>query len=74
MSDVKSFTGFIAIDGSTHTTMKVAVEHSREVKIKAALEAFAQAPQDTSQVAHIEKSNSDVARAIYMKDMPAFLI
>jgi hypothetical protein len=42
MSDVKRFTGFIAIDGSTHTSEKLAVIHSRGVKIKAALkEKFA---------------------------------
>lgn len=37
MSDVKKFTGFIAIDGSTHTSQTAAVEHSRVVKVKAAL-------------------------------------
>lgn len=41
MSDVKKFTGFIAVDGSTHTSMKAATEHSRIVKTKKALaEAF----------------------------------
>lgn len=38
MSDVKKFTGFIAIDGSTHTTLKSATEHSRQVKVQKALE------------------------------------
>lgn len=37
MSDVKRFTGFIAIDGSTHTSAKAAIEHSRTVKIQNAL-------------------------------------
>lgn len=37
MSDVKRFTGFIAVDNSTHKTEKEAVEHSRAVKTKAAL-------------------------------------
>lgn len=37
MSDVKKFTGFIAIDGSTHTSLKSATEHSRLVKIRHAL-------------------------------------
>lgn len=42
MSDVKRFTGFIAVDGSTHNTLKHATDHSREVKVKKALaEAFA---------------------------------
>ena len=37
MSDVKKFTGFIAVDGSTHTSQKAAIEHSRQVKIQTAL-------------------------------------
>lgn len=37
MSDVKKFTGFIAIDGSTHTSLKSATDHSRNVKIQTAL-------------------------------------
>lgn len=37
MSDVRKFTGFIAIDGSTHTTLKSATECSRQVKIQKAL-------------------------------------
>ncbi|OAD82944.1 hypothetical protein ATN89_17145 [Comamonas thiooxydans] len=38
MSDVKAFTGFIAVDGSTHNSRSAAIAHSREVKIKAALQ------------------------------------
>jgi hypothetical protein len=37
MSDVKKFTGFIAVDGSTHTSLKSATDHSRTVKIQTAL-------------------------------------
>lgn len=37
MADVKRFTGFIAVDGSTHTSAKAAIEHSRVVKTQAAL-------------------------------------
>lgn len=37
MSDVKKFTGFIAIDGSTHTSLKSATDRSREFKTQAAL-------------------------------------
>ena len=41
MSDVKKFTGYTATDGTHHKTMKEAVDHSREVKTRAALqEAF----------------------------------
>lgn len=38
MSDVKAFTGFIAIDNTTHTSKSAAIAHSREVKVKAALQ------------------------------------
>jgi hypothetical protein len=34
--DVRPFKGFIAIDGSTHLTSKLAIEHSRELKVKKA--------------------------------------
>lgn len=37
MADVKRFTGFIAIDGTTHTNAKAAIEHSRQVKTQTAL-------------------------------------
>lgn len=37
MADVKKFTGFLAIDNSTHTSFKSASDHSRQVKIQAAL-------------------------------------
>jgi hypothetical protein len=37
MADVKKFTGFIAIDGSTHSSFKSASDHSRLVKIQSAL-------------------------------------
>lgn len=38
MSEVKAFTGFIAIDGSTHSSKTAAINHTREVKIKTALQ------------------------------------
>lgn len=38
MSDIKKFTGFIAIDGSTHSTLKSAQDHTRDFKIRKALE------------------------------------
>lgn len=41
MSDVKRFTGFIAVDNTTHKSEKEAVEHSRAVKTKTALEKLA---------------------------------
>lgn len=38
MSDIKKFTGFIAIDGSTHSTLKSAQDYTRDFKIRKALE------------------------------------
>jgi hypothetical protein len=39
MADIKKFTGYIAPDGSTHDTVKKATDHTRALKIKAALKA-----------------------------------
>lgn len=36
-AEVKRFSGFIAIDGSTHNSKKAAIEHSTEIKIAAAV-------------------------------------
>jgi hypothetical protein len=71
MSDVKSFTGFIAIDNTTHTTLKLAVEHTREVKVKAALEAFAKAPADVSEMVTPDGADE---QAVFVSDLPAFLL
>lgn len=38
MAEIRKFTGFIAPDGSTHDTIKKATEHTRNLKIKAALD------------------------------------
>ena len=61
MSDVKRFTGFIAIDGSTHNTLKQATEHSREVKVKKALaESFGNQLVTPSDVPEHELSEAHV--------------
>ena len=39
MTDIKKFTGFIAPDGTTHTTEKAAVAYTKDLKVKAALAA-----------------------------------
>ena len=59
MSDVKRFTGFIAIDGSTHNTLKQATEHSREVK-KALAESFGNQLVTPSDVPEHELSEAHV--------------
>lgn len=38
MSDIRRFTGFLAPDGSTHDTEKKAIEYTRLLKIRAALD------------------------------------
>lgn len=40
MAEVKKFSGYTAIDGSAHNTKKEAIEYSRDIKIKAALDAI----------------------------------
>lgn len=37
---IRKFTGFIAADGSTHDTMKKAVQYANDQKVKEALNAF----------------------------------
>lgn len=37
---IRKFTGFIAADGTTHDTMKKAVQHANDQKVKEALNAF----------------------------------
>lgn len=37
MTDIKRFTGFIAPDGTTHTTEKAAIAYTKDLKVKAAL-------------------------------------
>lgn len=38
MPDIKKFTGFITPDGLTHTSIKAATEHTRDLKAKEAIE------------------------------------
>jgi hypothetical protein len=77
MSDVKRFTGFIAIDGSTHTSQKSAVDHSRVVKVASALDALAEAvlafDVTSSDVQKHGIASSDVGNVIHAEDLPFFL-
>lgn len=73
-NEVKKFTGFIAVDGSTHKTVKEAMDHSRAVKTKAALTAIAEGvlasqPNDAMGVSSDESGSS----VIYPEDLPTFL-
>lgn len=66
MADVKKFTGFIAVDGSTHTTSKSAVEHSRQVKIQKALaEKFSNLCVDSLVMTEISEEPVDLPTFIY---------
>ena len=69
-ADIKRFTGFIAPDGSTHDTLKKATDHTRELKIKEALQQFAniEAAVDTG-VSHDDRDNT----VVFADDMPSFL-
>lgn len=39
-SGIRKFTGFIAADGTTHDTMKKAIQYANDQKVKEALSAF----------------------------------
>lgn len=71
--DVRSFTGYIACDGSTHKSAKEAIGHSEQVKIKGALEALATNAATSSTapagVSYDERDN----RVIFVEDLPTYL-
>jgi hypothetical protein len=70
MSDIKKFTGFIAPDGTTHTTMQKATAYTLDLKIKLALEDFKLVTNATS--AGVSEDDAGSA-AIYPEDLPLFL-
>lgn len=70
MSDIKKFTGFIAPDGTTHTTMQKATAYTLDLKIKQGLEDFKLANPETS--AGVSESDSG-AIVIFVEDLPTFL-
>lgn len=68
MADVRKFTGFIAIDNTHHNTMKAASDHTREVKIKAALEQF-----KVSDSPLAERPEDNTKKTVFLSDMPTWL-
>lgn len=67
MSDVKKFTGFIAIDGSTHVSLKSATDHSRNVKIQRVLvEKFGNYHVMDSQRTYHEQEGEEVNLAEFI--------
>lgn len=47
---IRKFTGFIAADGTTHDTMKKAVQHANDQRVKEALRAFNVSAQEGTDV------------------------
>jgi hypothetical protein len=74
MADIRKFTGFVAIDGTTHTTIKAAIEHTRAFKIKEALKAFEPllACSKKSEESGVDEDDGGNL-AIYPSGLPAFL-
>lgn len=71
VADIKRFTGFIAPDGSTHDSIKKATDYTRELKIKAALADFALV---TSHNPGVSETDAVGGNAVYVEDLPAFLL
>lgn len=70
MADIKRFTGFIAIDGSTHDSLGKATSHTKDVKIKTALEEFAKGV--AADPVHFTKDDRD-NDVLYPENLPDFL-
>lgn len=71
MADIKRFTGFIAIDGSTHDTLAKATAHTKEVKIGLALKEFAVAVSSNPVGFSVDDRDNHV---LYPEDLPNFLL
>lgn len=70
MSDIKKFTGFIAPDGSTHSTMKKASAYTFDLKVKAALGEFANIQAELNP--GVEETTGGLT-VVHAADMPEFL-
>lgn len=70
MADIEKFTGYKAIDGSTHKTAKAAILHTREVKIKTALASTFKLPiANATGVTELATGE----RVVFGQDVPDFL-
>ncbi len=72
MADIKRFTGFIAPDGTTHSSLTAATNYTRELKIKEALAEFASIKsEDTPEFqTGIDAAGDQIIR---VEDLPLFL-
>jgi len=73
MADIKSFTGFIAPDNTTHTTFAKAVEHTKTLKVIAALEAAFNDSNFNHDTASVSEGENGYP-CVYASSMPAFLL
>ena len=72
MADIRKFTGFIAPDGSTHDTIGKATAHTRNLKVKEALQKqFGNVTPGThgNSVSQDDRDNF----VIYPEQLPEFL-
>lgn len=71
--DVRSFTGYIACDGSTHKTAKDAVTHSEQVKVTNALSNLALAATANPTAPTGVSVDERGFRVIFIEDLPVYL-
>jgi hypothetical protein len=73
MADIKRFTGFIAPDGTTHSSLTAATNYTNELKVKESLSqfAFAVATDDEDSTVSITSEGNN---AVYVEDLPKFLL
>jgi len=69
-ADIRRFTGFIAPDGTTHDSIKKATDHTRDLKIKAALADFALVALEVNEGVSTHEGHL----VIFTEDLPAFLL
>jgi hypothetical protein len=68
-ADIRKFTGFLAPDGSTHETVKKAIEYTRDLKVKEALADFGLVTPESSEGV----SDGENGYVIHVENLPAFL-
>lgn len=74
MADIKRFTGFIAPDGSTHTSMKKATEHTTAIKVLEALKKDFGEISSHTHGENVRDGLNDGTPGVSCEDMPMFLL
>lgn len=73
-ADIRKFTGFIAPDGTTHDTLKKASDYTKELKVKAALAAFANVMPYSNIGVITDGEDGNGSAVVYASNLPEFLL